>query len=150
MTLLVQLLFQAAVCPSLPPSGSPQSHPFWSFVCIWSAFVPGKGPFSPWTGCSFRARLGREELLAAAGGQLSWQRPPAASPARLAAVKAHPMLSLPPSLSPSLQWVNGDLRKTFQADLPRVLWPAWEPSTPRPPSACPISKGGFLVVTPWW
>ena len=70
---------------SLPPPNSVLSDPLSVFG--WPLFL-GKGPFSLWMGCFFRERLDREELLAAAGGQLSWQRPLAASPARLAAVKA--------------------------------------------------------------
>lgn len=109
--------------------------------CFQLAFVARQGPLSLWRavpsgeGWARRSCWLRRWAAVLAGGLV-------ASPARLAAVKAHLLLPLPHSLPV----VGGGLSRAFQADIPRIPWPAWEPSTPRPPSSCPISKGGFLAV----
>lgn len=147
MMLLVQLLFQSVMCPSVPFSCYPQSCPFWSFVFGWPLFL-GKGPLFLWTGCSFRDMLDWEELLAAAGGCCLGKGPNCLTCQAGNSKGLSHLVSA--SLPPSLWWVDGGLSKAFQAHLPRMLlWPAWEPSTPRPPGTHPINKDGLLVVTHW-
>lgn len=113
--LLVQLRFQSVVCPSLPFSQPPTAPPNPVLSNPLSVFgrplFLGKGPLFLWKGCSFRVT--QEELLAAAGGWLAWQGPPAASPARLAAGKTHPTLSVPSSL-PVVGWMEASAKSSRQ------------------------------------
>lgn len=146
MTVLVQLLFQSPVCPSLPFSCSPNPVLSDPLSVFGLPLFLGKGPFSLWMGCSFRERLDWE----GAAGCSRWPAVLAEAPSSLTCQvgsnkgSSHVVCaSLPPCSG-----VDRGLSKTFQADLPRVLWPAWESGTPRLPSTCP-SKGGFLVVTQW-
>lgn len=116
--LLVQLRFQSVVCPSLPFSRHPPPPPNPALSNPLSIFgrplFLGKGPLFLWKGCSFRERLDPGELLAAAGGWLAGLAgPPAASPARLAAVKTHPTLSVPSSL-PVVGWMEASAKPSRQ------------------------------------
>lgn len=148
MMLLVQLLFQSVVCPSVPFSCYAQSCPFWSFVFGWPLFL-GEGPLFLWTSCSFGDMLDWEELLAAAGGCCLGKDPNFLT-CQAGSSKGFLSTCLPSSQHPSLWWVDGSPSKAFQAHLPRMLlWPSWEPSIPRPPGTYLISKDCLLVVTHW-
>lgn len=86
--------------------------PILCLIFGWPLFL-GKGPLFPWKGRSFRERLDPEELVAAAGGWLPWQGSLAASPARLAAGRAHPTLSVPAPL-PVVGWMEASARPSKQ------------------------------------
>lgn len=48
---------------------------------------------------------------------------------------------------PVVEWMGASAEPSTQT-FPGH-WPTWKPRTPRPPGTCPISKGGFLIVTQW-
>lgn len=134
--LLVQLLFQSAACPSLPfsspppPPSSVLSDPLSGFG---RPLFLGKGPFSLWMGCSFRERLGQEELLAAAGGQLSWQRPWLPHLLGWQQERLIPRrLCLPAPSLPAVGWMEASAKNGWDIPSQDAL-AGLEPSAPRPP-----------------
>ena len=66
MMLLVQCLFQSALCPSLPFSLFP--HPALSDPLLSVGLCCEARPSFPLAGCSLGGRLGQEELLASKVG----------------------------------------------------------------------------------
>lgn len=129
MMLLVQLLFHLQLCPLLPFSCSP--NPALSDPFFWVGFCPLKRPSFLLDGLFLEGKAGQ-------GGAAHCSRWPAASPARLAAVQACPVLSLPGPL-PVEGWLEASAKPSRQT--PGIFRPGQEPSISRPPDTCPCPQG---------
>lgn len=148
--LLVQLRFQSVVCPSLPFSQPPTLPPNPVLPNPLSIFgrplFLGKGPLFLWKGCSFRVRLDPGGAagcsrwlagLAGAPGCFTCQVGSRKDSSHLVCAflppcgGGRPQQSLPDRPSQ-------DAVASLEVQCP---WATWY--------TCPISKGGFLVVTQW-